>query len=370
MSAALIQSLRDRLEGVHAQYHLHFAGQSRITRNEEMMRIMIEQAGAIQTEAKGLKSANNDGHASLLALCVERLDLYSGELKQIRRARQEAGPHGIEAAQHGARANFVISQYRRHFAGENRGTRDLGLLAEMITDLQALQAEMTAISKVYGGGSVADDLGVIGEYLAMFREEQGEIASARDAGSVEDQASNLAGLANGQFEVYRLHFAGQPRVSRRPELLQRMIDNLTSAVERMKGLQENGLHVQYNTDNIAVVTERLGMWTEEITAIRDVRSQTPLLTMVENLSEAAETVLEVYNERFAGQQRESRDLELLGALCDRLVELERQMERLARVQPLTQNERNLEMVRDAISMLNDEWDEVAQAKAAIESTVG
>ena len=367
MSAALIESLRDRLEGVHSQYHLHFAGQSRVTRNEEMMRMMIEQASAIEQEAKGQKGDRDASHRSLLDLCTERLELYRGEIAQIKRARQEAGPSGIEAALHGARANFVISQYRRHFAGENRGTRDLGLLAEMIQDLQALQAEMTALSKVYGGGTLADDLGVVGEYLEMFREEQGEIASARDAGSVEDQASNLAGLANSQFEVYRLHFAGQPRVSRRPELLQRMVDNLTSTVERMKGLRDNGLHVQHNVDNIAVVTERLEMWHEELVAIRDVRSQTPLLTMVDNLSEAADTVLEVYNERFAGQNRESRDLGLLGALCDRLTELERQMERLARVQPLTQNERNLEMVRDAIAMLNDEWDEVAEAQQATET---
>ena len=364
MSAALIESLRDRLEGVHAQYHLHFAGQSRLTRNAEMMRMMIEQAGAIETEAKGLNLKADPSLQALLELCEERLSLYRSELTQIQRAQTEAGPHGIEAAWHGTRANFVISRYRRDFAGENRGTRDLGLLAEMIADLDAIQAEMIELSTVYGGGSLADDLGVVGEYLEMFRAEQQEIASARDAGSLDDQASNLAGFANSQFELYRLHFAGQARVSRRPELLERMVNNLTSTLERMKGLQSNGLHVQYNSDNIAVVEERLGLWREELTAIRDVRSQTPLLTMVENLSEAAEAVLEIYNEQFAGQGRESRDLQLLGALCDRLTELERQMNRLARVQPLTQNERNLEMTRDAIIMLSEEWEEVAKAKAA------
>lgn len=362
MTAALLNSLQDRLEGVHAQYHLHFAGQSRVTRNEEMMRLMIEQAESIYGEAKsaGTEVTRKD----LVSLCQERIALYNDELKQIRRARQEAGPSGIESTMLGTRANFVIARYRRHFAGHNRATRDLGLLSEMIADLQAIQAEMTNLSKTYGGGTLADDLGVVGEYLEMFRSEKDEIAAARDAGSLEDQASNLAGLANGQFEWYRLQFAGLSRVSRRPELLERMIGNLTSTLARMTGLRDNGLHLDYNDENIQIVTERIAMWQEELTAIRDARSQTPLLSMVDALSESADVALDLYNERFAGQHRASRDLELLGALCDRLGELERQMERLSRVQPLTQNERNLEMVRDALSMLEDEWGEVADAQQA------
>ena len=69
------------------------------------------------------------------------------------------------------------------------------------------------------------------------------------------------------------------------------------------------------------------------------------------------------HERFAGQNRTTRDVELLSALCDRLSEIERQMDKIATVQPLTANERNLEMARDALGMLEDEWAEVSKAQA-------
>ena len=291
MSAALVTSLRDRLDGVHAQYHLHFAGQPRVTRNAEMMRLMLEQATSIQTEAQPL-SAELTGVEDLLALCGERLELYKGELTEIKRAREEVGPSGVEAAILGARANYVFARYRRHFAGRSRSTRDLGLLLEMTRDLEKIHNHMGELTQVFAGGSLSKDMEVVGEYLEMFRAEHQEIATARGAGTQEDQASVLASLANEQFELYRLHFAGQPRVSRRPELLERMVGSLETALARMTALRDNGLHVEYNGDNINIVQERLGMWRQELTAIRDVRSQTPLLTMVDALSEAADVVLE------------------------------------------------------------------------------
>ena len=39
------------------------------------------------------------------------------------------------------------------------------------------------------------------------------------------------------------------------------------------------------------------------------------------------------------------------------------MDKIATVQPLTANERNLEMARDALGMLEDEWAEVSKAQA-------
>ncbi|MBP46471.1 MAG: hypothetical protein CMH53_00865 [Myxococcales bacterium] len=362
MTAALMNSMHERLDGVHAQYHLHFAGQPRVTRNEEMMRLMIEQANSIHVEAQDL-SPHLKGLDDLLKLCLERLELYRGEVTEIERAKEQVGPSGVEAAMLGTRANFVFARYRRHFAGRSRSTRDLALLMEMTRDLQRIHEQMSEVSQVFAGGTLARDMEVVGEYIEMFRSEHTEIGTSRGSGSQDEQASALAALANEQFEWYRLHFAGQPRVSRRPELLERMISGLETVLERMRALKDNGFHVQYNDDNLQVVTERLGMWRQEIIAIRDVRSQTPLLSMVEALSEAVDVVLELYNERFAGQNRATRDVELLCALCDRLCEIERQMEKIATVQPLTANERNLEMARDALGMLEEEWSEVSEAQA-------
>ena len=98
--------------------------------------------------------------------------------------------------------------------------------------------------------------------------------------------------------------------------------------------------------------------------IRQIRTKTSLGEMVSQLGRAAEVVLEVYNERFAGQARASRDLSLLCGLCDRLVDLERQMETIGRVQTLVDNERNLELVHDLMHMLEAEYDEIAKVQQA------
>ncbi len=213
-----------------------------------------------------------------------------------------------------------------------------------------------------GDDSMDHDRKVVGEYIELFRGEEGEIRAARDAGTLEDQAGTLATLANEQFALYNIHFAGQPRISRRPELLQRMVGNLEIILDKMNSLRAIGHHSEHNAGNISVVSGRLDAWREELKEIREVRSNTPLIEVVDALGTAIEPILAAYNEHFAGQGRESRNVELLTALCDALIELEMQMEKIGAVEHLTANERNLAMVRDALLMFSKEWQAIAEAK--------
>ncbi len=363
MNASLLKSLRESLDSTHEQYNLHFAGQMRATRSPDMMRLMIEAAEAISRDTKRVE-ANGDAaeKQSLLDMCSERLALYQSELAAIESARKTIGRDGLEAALLGTRANFIFHRYIRHFAGQDRGTRDLGLLAEMTADLHAISDQMAALANGPAAADLEHDRAVVAEYIELFSNERGAVLAARDSGTLEDQAGRLANLANDQFHLYSMHFAGRARVSRRPELLERMIGTLESVIERMKGLQQIGHHSEHNAGNIAIVAERLADWRSELAAVREQRQSTPLLTMVEALGEAVEPVLATYNEEFAGLDRLTRELGLLTVLCDALGELERQMERIGSVEQLTANERNLQMVRDAMVMFEKEWQAIAEAK--------
>ncbi|MEY3014952.1 MAG: hypothetical protein RIT45_3687 [Pseudomonadota bacterium] len=358
--ASLFAELQERLDALHQQYHLHFAGQPRVTRNPEMMRVMLEGARAVRQELAGI--ARSDEVAAAQALAEERVNLYHNEHKSIVQARSEAGDKGVEASWLGQRANHVFHRYRRHFAGKSRSTRDLSLLVEMVRDLRALRSEMATLGSGWRSEQLTHDIGVVDQYITLFEGEQKAIKSARDAHPPEEAENVLAQLANEQFELYRLHFAGLSRVSRRPELLERMIGNLDTILARMEALPAQGFHGQHNGQNMQIVRERATQWREELEAIRKVRSETSLTRMVEELGSAADVVLQLYNERFAGQSRKDRDIGLLVALCDRLWDLTRQMEGIARVHDLVGNERNLEMTYDLLNMMETEHDEIARAQ--------
>ncbi len=359
MNQALLHSLMERLDAMHQQYNLHFAGQNRVTRDPEMIALMIEAVETIEREARRLQ-ANGDAalRNDVLALAEERLQLYRGERSAIADAIKEAGPAGIEAARIGSRANSVFLQYGRHFAGRARASRDLGLLQEMVDDLRTLGTRLDELIAAHRLIDSDSDRAVIAEQLALFESEYDHVRAARDAGTLDEQAGTLANVANGQFELYAAHFGGQPRVSRRPELLQRMIEQLEAVLARMEGLQEIGLHSEHNRANIGIVRQRMSAWQQELVEIRNAREQTSMLAMVEALAEAADQVLGAYNEHFAGQNRRDRELATLSALCDRMREIERQMEAIARAGRLTANERNMAMARDILNMLEREWVEI------------
>ena len=359
MSQVLLQSLAERLDGLHQQYNLHFAGQMRATRDPQMIALLIEAAVAIEREARRIQ-ANGDAalRQEVLDRAAERKTLYGNEAKAIAQAVADMGPEGVEAAIAGRRANSVFHRYARHFAGRSRSTRDLGLLQEIIDDLRSIKAHLEALKAQRQLTQATADVQVIEGQLTLFEAELGHIRDARDAGTLDERAGTLAQIANGQFALYETNFAGQSRVSRRPELLQRAIAQLEAVLARMEGLQEIGLHDEGNRGNIGLVRGRLQAWQSELTAIREVRQETSILAMTEALGEAADKILGAYNEHFAGQDRATRSLELLGGLCDQMGEVERQMYAIGGVQRLTVNERNLAMARDLLHMLEDEWSSI------------
>lgn len=350
-----ITLLQNRADALHGRYQLRFAGHARITRRLSELDDLINDTRAFLQEVTVPEAEE------LRGVLKERLSLYETERGAIVEAQAE-GPLAVEASILGQRANFAMARYRRHFAGKPRKTRDLGLLAECGRDLEQIQERMTEILKSFEGGTLKEDIDIIGRSVELYKRERGEIVGARGMALIDQKAETLAEMANLQFELYRQHFAGRGRVSRRPGLLKRIIANLEQIRDQMQSHKAAGLRSTANDNNIRVVVENLKFYRRELKQIQDARRQASTSEQVDALANAANTVMAEYNEHFSGQNRATRDPELLSNIADRMGELEKLMTALSLKHDNETNSRNLSIVRDMLNLYEREYTEVLKAK--------
>ncbi len=277
-----------------------------------------------------------------------------------------APPDFDEFSRLAASANFVFARYLRHFAGKDRGTRDLGLLTEMVEDLRAIRQRMSVILIVNPDPAYQRDGDVVSKMIEMYEVELREIPKAHASGTADEQAGRLAVLANAQFDLYRTHFAGLSRQTRRPALLQRMIDNLRRIRGAMKSLgpdlSPSGPVAENNRKNISIVDSSLRQYEMELAEISKSKQATSFADLLGLLGGAANDVFDEYRQKFAGRDRSTVDLSTLGVLCDKLGELARQMADIGRIEKNENNERNLSIVLEQLGDYEQEWKAVAKAQ--------
>ena len=357
---ATLSDLHRRLAANDTRYALHFAGHPRLTRRPELLASMIADATAILTDVRALKAGTD--RQAITQSAQRQKDLYATERQAVVQLQAQMGPLAREASLLGTRANLVFHRYARHFAGQNRSSRDGTYLRDMIDELATISKQMQAIRADQDIDGLRADTEVVDGRLVQFRTETAHIAAAQTEAAPDEQAGALANVANNLFNQYKVHFAGLPRVSRRPELLVRLVEALDAVRERMTALQTQGLHDEHNAANIGIVEARLQAWTQELAAIRAERQTATFATMVKDLATAADAELESYAAHFAGQSRRTRDLGRLSDMLDRLDEIERQMTRLDLVQDNADNALHLAVVRDAMTMYQNEYDEIAKVQ--------
>lgn len=364
--ATLIESLGDEINQIAAAYESAFAGQSRASRNLDELDSLIRRVRSVLGRVDQIPSAARGADlASLREVAAGNLRIYESEREAIKAAKA-SGPDFEVFARLATTANFVFARYHRHFAGKDRMTRDLGLLAEMVEDLKQLRQRMAAVAAKNAKNPSANfsrDVDLVGQNLEMYQGEIKAIADAQGMGTPEEQAGVLANLANDQFQIYRLHFAGQSRTTRRPALLQRVVDNLRRYRDRMAALRDGGLTVDFNGKNIEVVDGNLALYETELGEIRKARQQTAMGDIMGMLGASANELFEEYRKDFAGKSRGQVNQEQLGAMADKLGEIHRQMTDLGRAEENEMNERNLDVVQDQLAMFEREWEQVQALKA-------
>lgn len=360
-----VRRLERRAEATDRQYKQHFAGHPRLTRNPALMESMLEEIDGALSEAATL-SPGSAGLPELVAELQRQRQLYVTETQEIRSAKS-GGPEAWEAHRLTTWAALVGARYRRHFAGKNRLTRDLPLLDEIRSDSARIKGEIEAALQAgkVDAERVSSALQALEKDVALYVAEADRIREARD-GALETEpdrlASALAAVANAQFALYKAHFAGQGRTSRRPALLERMIGALEAAATRMRSLQAGGLDSESNSGNIEIVAGRLRTWRTELSAVQQAKKETPLAELVTSLGAAANALFEGYRKEYAGQSRATRDLDPLTAICDGLYDIARQMDELDGLLGDPANRQNLGVVLENLRMYENEWDAIRKLR--------
>lgn len=356
-----VQETREGIAQNDALYAMHFSGHSRLTRDLALLDGMLASARQLLQDAR---EAKGEARKELLATVQKQIELYGSERTAIAEAKRAVGPAGVAVAQVIERSSYAAHRYTRHFANQERGSRDAGMLLDVITELQAMKDEVDVHRQTLSEDGFADDVEVLERRIDLFLKERRAIAEARTEDTRDAQSGVLARAANTMFALYREGFAGQKRVSRRPELLARMIESLEDIRDRMEALVAQGFHDDQHDRNHEIVLGRIEAWQTEVDAIREARRAAALPDLVDELWTAAQAELATYGEHFAGMTRKTRDLDKLRGICDRLDEIERQLTALAQVQAWTELDRHLSTTRDALSLYQREYDEIVKAQAS------
>ena len=355
-----MQNLHERLEKLQRHYGARFAGYDRSTRDLGELDVLVEEARTLVVEARNL--APTPAAAQLLETAQSRLAAWEREREEVAKAHS-APPAQQQAMAIGRQANRVFHMYRRHFAGQRRRTRDLGLLADLTDQLRALITEIDGL-RAHPDVEQAEleaDRATIERNLDMYVRERGEIVGAR-ASEPDAEADMLAELANHQFGAYGAHFAGRGRLTRRPGLLRRVIDNLATLRDRMRDLRRAGVVDDTHARNIRLVSEQIATYQTELDAIEAARASATVLDRVDAYAAALDKIAAEYRENFAGQSRATRDLSLLNVIIDRTFEVARQQAEIDAETPLSRNSDHLRTAHDMLTLYSREYDAIKKAK--------
>lgn len=369
MAEKTLEDIENELKALDKAYEEGYSGKDRHSVDPGGLTSLLSR---LKTAADDLSSlgalTGGDNAATLLQSIEERRALYEREHTLVTAAKA-MGPAFEKFSAEGAAANFVFDRYNRHFAGQSRETRDLGLLKELTDELRQIRKRMNAA----GGKKIPDvlkrDLELVEENIDRYTKEEQEIPRAQTSGTPDEQANRFAFLANQQFALYQTFFAGQSRVTRRPQLLVRITETLTRCRTAMFDLKNKGLKSASNEGNIGIVDGRLKAYQDELSEIRKTRSAVKLAEIMGVLGSAANELFEEYRRDFAGKDRTTVSLDQLHVMLDKLDELRRQMEELGRVEKNEVNSKNAEVVRSYQSNWVREHQAIRAAQATNQSTI-
>lgn len=361
MSKTSFKSLKRRAEDIYKRYEAHFAGKPRATRDLELLDELIGDLDEIVDAAKNqLNGGRDPAMISLLEMAKKNRDVYREERQEVVAAKEE-GPATERAGRLVTEANLTFGRYHRHFANEDRRTRDPSLLTEIIVELERIRGEMKKL--VDDEEELQQDLETVEANLKMYRDEYRAIETAQESGTAQEQSDVLASLANDQFAIYREHFAGKPRPTRRAGLLERVISQLKRIHKRMYQLEQGGLVSEANERNMEIVSNNLDVYQSELAKIREAKASVTAQQLSGSLGAEANEIMAEYGEDFAGENRSTRDLDQLSLICDRMCEIAYQMRAIQRDDPSNTNAKNLNIVLDSWTMYESEYRQVEEVQS-------
>jgi hypothetical protein len=351
MTEPTVTAELDRLQN---SYRVRFAGHARVSRDPDELEDFLATLTALEARATVEEKER----------ITRDRDLYAREVASIREAH--AVPNAVPAARLRMWADLALHRYQRSFANQDRRTRDAQLLESLVAELESIQKEMKTLDRKAPDQNLGAAVETLDRSLEIYRNEAEAIRTARRTGTLGEQGSRFAQLANDQFEAYREHFAGQPRISRHAPILTRIIASLEELLRGMKSLRLAGLNDPSNDNNQKIVADRIEQYRKELDMIGSQQRSTPLVDRVNALGTAANKIFQEYRENFAGKDRASRDLSKLALLGEKLWPLAKEMDTLDRTADNETNSRNLRIVTDNLLLYQREWASIKEARSGAE----
>ena len=258
------------------------------------------------------------------------------------------------------RLDHVMEYYDRHFAGHPRSNRDIDLLCELTAQFDAACLELAAHRGEFPSANAHGE--PMATHRSLLAREHDAIRAAYREGPLVARASRLAERINGQLAIYRDHFAGQSRLSRRPGLLRRVIGSLGAIEGELAELVDeadwNGIEIPTDVgvaSNRELISRQVARFRREAHAIEMEHAEASHAERIASLGSAATAIMAMYNDRFAGQSRDLGGRGELALLCDRLFEIETQMLELPELHDSETMMRNLDTVQLALDMYHGEY---------------
>ena len=164
------------------RYRLLFAGEPRISRDPDTLVAMVGSLKEILGTMRALQTRGvaNDAHLKNMQIVSDRLENWEQEIATIRDIIARA-PKSERVGRLGEAANKVFAEYREHFAGKDRKTRDLTKLANLIEALWPIQRCMDAIDADDGDDANARNLSIVTDQLRVYDREYRNIQQAQEA---------------------------------------------------------------------------------------------------------------------------------------------------------------------------------------------
>jgi hypothetical protein len=258
---------------VFDEYHRHFAGKSRPTRDIERMKEMIAELDTIGSDMDDLLEAHPDLESVKqdLQAVDANLKMYREELQRIVEARV-SGSRDERASVLASAANDQFQIYAALFAGKSRLTRRPGLLERMIRNLELVLSGMRELNaKGYRSDTNARNIRIVQDNLKMYKDELAQIKAARAAADVDTLVGNLGGAANEIMEQYRVNFAGQARATRDLGMLSALCDSLYEIALQMRVIEEEHPGNEVNARNLHIVMDNLILYNAEYRRIEEAK---------------------------------------------------------------------------------------------------
>jgi hypothetical protein len=251
-----------------SRYRRGFAGRSRSDRDlSRLQRVLVHLTATQEKMTRLLEVRSGDSQLNhVLNLLSERVKTYMREEDAIRQV-QATGDTAERGSRYANMANHCLTLYRFHYAGRARVGRSKTLLLAILGELERARTGMEDLA----AGGLTDEkhkknLELVHQNIDAYTNELTHIESAHEAATVAQRVGALGEAANDRFEEYKQHFAGKPRKSCDPDLLDQIVEDLYHTAEQMDQIDhEHGNET--NASNLQIVLDRMRMYDREYLAV-------------------------------------------------------------------------------------------------------